>query len=111
MKGKKLMFAVVEIGNKQYSVKVGDSLYVEKLNVEAGTEISIEKVIVLEKDGKVNFGKPFIKNAKVVAKVEKNGKRKKIRVFKYKPKKHYKKTQGHRQQYTLLKITDLKASA
>ena len=105
------MFAVVEIGKKQYSVKAGDSVYVEKLNVKEGEEFLIDKVVVLEKDGKINFGKPFINGAKIAAKVEKNGKRKKIRVFKYKPKKNYKRTYGHRQQYTLLKIVDFKASA
>ncbi len=97
--------AVFETGGKQYYVEVGSVLYVEKLDVEAGSEITFDNVLMA--NGIV--GTPYVKGAKVVATVAKHGKQKKVIVFKYNPKKKYRKTQGHRQPYTKLEIKDIKA--
>lgn len=93
------MKAVIETGGKQYTVEVGTVLYVEKLDVETGKSIKFDKVLIV--DNKV--GTPYL-DATVTAKVEKHGKNKKIKVFKYNQKKNYHRTQGHRQPYTKLVI-------
>ena len=90
-------------GGKQYMVEEGQELYVEKLPNDVDSEIVFDEVLYV--DGKV--GTPYVKGAKVVAKVLKHGKQKKIVVFKYKPKKKYRKTQGHRQPYTKLVIKSI----
>lgn len=97
--------AVFETGGKQYYVEVGSVLYVEKLDAEAGSEVTFENVLMANG----NVGTPYVKGAKVVANVVKHGKQKKVIVFKYNPKKKYRKTQGHRQPYTKLEIKDIKA--
>ncbi len=94
------MKAIFVTGGKQYYVAEGDTIYVEKLNSEAGKDV--EFTDVLYADGK--YGNPYLKNAKVTCKVEKHGKQKKIIVFKYKPKKNYRNKQGHRQPYTKLTV-------
>ena len=97
------MKAIFVTGGKQYIVEEGQELYVEKLDQEEGKEIVFDEVLYV--DGKV--GTPTVKGAKVVAKVLKQGKGKKILVFKYKPKKKYRKTQGHRQPYTKILIKSI----
>lgn len=97
--------AVFETGGKQYYVEVGSVLYVEKLDAEVGSEITFENVLMANG----NFGTPYVKGAKVVATVAKHGKNKKVIIFKYNPKKKYRKKQGHRQPYTKLEIKDIKA--
>ena len=97
------MKAIFKTGGKQYYVSIGDVVYVEKLDTEAGKEIEFTDVLMV--DGKV--GNPYVKGAKVVCNVEKHGKQKKIVVFKYNPKKKYRKTQGHRQPYTKLVVTKI----
>ena len=94
------MKAIFVTGGKQYYVSEGDTIYVEKLDVEAGKDVTFDNVLMV--DGKV--GTPNVKGAKVVATVEKHGRQKKIVVFKYRPKKKYRLTQGHRQPYTKLTI-------
>lgn len=94
------MKAIFITGGKQYYVTEGEIIYVEKLDVEAGSEIIFDEVLFV--DGVV--GTPTVKNAKVVCTVEKHGKQKKITIFKYKAKKKYRKTQGHRQPYTKLVV-------
>ena len=94
------MKAIFVTGGKQYIVEEGQEIYVEKLNNEVDSEVVFDEVLYV--DGKV--GTPTVKGAKVVAKVLKHGKQKKILVFKYKPKKKYRKTQGHRQPYTKILI-------
>ncbi|MBE6161493.1 MAG: 50S ribosomal protein L21 [Firmicutes bacterium] len=94
------MKAIFVTGGKQYYVTEGDTVYVEKLDVEAGSEVTFDDVLMV--DDKV--GNPTVKGAKVVATVEKHGKQKKVIVFKYKPKKKYRLKQGHRQPYTKLTI-------
>ncbi len=97
------MKAIFVTGGKQYYVSVGDVIYVEKLDVEAGKDVEFTDVLMV--DDKV--GTPNVKGAKVVCTVEKNGKAKKITVFKYHPKKKYRKTQGHRQPYTKLVVKNI----
>lgn len=97
------MKAVFETGGKQYYVSKDDEIYVEKLNVKDGDKI--EFTTVLSANGKT--GDPYIKGAKVICEVIKSGKAKKIKVFKYKQKNQYRKTQGHRQPYTKLLVKDI----
>jgi len=99
------MYAIIETGGKQYKVQEGDILLVEKLNYQVGDGFSFDKVLAYSnKDGKVEFGTPYLNNVKVDAKVLEHGKGKKIIVFKYKAKKNYRKKQGHRQPYTKVQI-------
>ena len=98
------MYAVIKTGGKQYSVKVGDVVYVEKLNAEDNSEVTFDQVLAVGEEGSVKVGAPVVEGATVVAKVVKNGKGKKIRIFKYTPKKGYRKRQGHRQPYTKVEI-------
>ena len=103
------MYAVIKTGGKQYSVKVGDVVYVEKLNAEADTEVTFDQVLAVGEEGSVKVGAPVVEGATVVAKVVKNGKGKKITVFTYKPKKNEKRKMGHRQPYTKVEITKINA--
>ncbi len=97
------MYAVIETGGKQVRVEVGQEIFVEKLDVEAGAEYTFDKVLMIGGD-KNKIGKPYVKNASVTAEVVKNGRGPKIIIFKYEPKKHYHKKNGHRQPYTKLSI-------
>ncbi len=97
------MKAIFVTGGKQYMVEEGQELYIESLGKKVDDEVVFDEVLYV--DGK--FGTPNIKGAKVTAKVLKNGKQKKILVFKYKPKKKYRKTQGHRQPYTKILIKSI----
>lgn len=101
------MYAVIETGGKQYKVEEGDVVFVEKLDVEEGTNVDFDKVLLVSKEGDVAAGKPYVDGAKVEATVLEQGKSKKIVVFKYKAKKNYRKKQGHRQPYTKLKIENI----
>ena len=98
------MYAVIKTGGKQYSVKVGDVVYVEKLNAEDNSEVTFDQVLAVGEEGSVKVGAPVVEGASVEAKIVKNGKGKKIRIFKYNPKKGYRKRQGHRQPYTKVEI-------
>ncbi|NLI94806.1 MAG: 50S ribosomal protein L21 [Erysipelotrichaceae bacterium] len=97
------MYAVIETGGKQVKVSVGDTIFVEKLDVEEGETYTFDKVLLI-KDDNLKVGQPYLEGANVKATVEKQGLSKKIIVFKYKPKRNYKKKQGHRQPYTRLTI-------
>ena len=101
-----MKYAVIETGGKQYSVSEGDLIKVEKLDAEPGNVVDLDKVLLIGGD-ETKVGAPYIDGAKVTAEVVKNGKAKKIIVFKYKAKKNYRKKQGHRQPYTELKITSI----
>jgi large subunit ribosomal protein L21 len=103
------MYAVIETGGKQYQVKEGDVVYIEKLDVEAEQTISFDKVVAVGTDNGLKIGEPYVSGAAVEAKVIKNGRGKKITVFTYKPKKSSKTKQGHRQPYTSVKIEAIKA--
>ncbi len=102
------MYAVIETGGKQYKVEQGDMVFIEKLNVEAGETVTFDKVLIVGGDD-VKVGAPYVEGATVTASVVKNGKDKKIIVYKYKPKKGYHKKQGHRQPYTKVEITAINA--
>lgn len=101
------MLAIIKTGGKQYLVKKGDRIRIEKLEEKEGKEINFTEVLLLQKDKKIEVGTPKVKNAKVVGKVLKQGRRDKVVVFKYKSKKRYKKKAGHRQHYTEVEIKDI----
>ena len=103
------MYAIIETGGKQYKVAEGDTLFIEKLPNEAGETVTFDKVLALLDGDKATFGAPVVEGAKVSASVVKNGKGKKIMIFKYNPKKGYRKRQGHRQPYTKVQISAIKA--
>lgn len=98
------MLAVIKTGGKQYLVQPGDKIKVEKLDVEEGKEVSFSEVLLLEKSKKLEVGSPLVKDAKVTGKVVKQVKGDKLIIFKYKPKKRYKRKIGHRQQFTEVEI-------
>ena len=106
------MYAIIEACGKQYKVAQGDVVFFEKLDAEEGKKIKFDNVILLSsEDGKVEVGNPYVKGAKVEGKVVSHGKAKKILVYKYKAKKNYRRTQGHRQPYTKVEITAVKTAA
>ena len=98
------MNAIIVTGGKQYKVAEGDVVYIEKLDQEAGDTVKFDQVLAIIDGEKATFGTPVVEGAKVDATVVKNGKGKKIRIFKYTPKKGYRKRQGHRQPYTKVEI-------
>ena len=103
------MHAIIETGGKQYKVTEGDTLFIEKLASEAGQAITFDKVLAILDGDKATFGAPVVEGASVAATVVKNGKGKKVRIFKYNPKKGYRKRQGHRQPYTKVQIGAIQA--
>lgn len=105
------MYAVIEACGKQYKVTKGDVVFFEKLDVEEGKKVTFDKVVLVSDEGKVEVGAPYVKGIKVEGKVVAHGKGKKIIVFKYKPKKNYRRKQGHRQPYTKVEITAIKTPA
>ena len=105
------MYAIIESCGKQYKVAEGDVVFFEKLDAEEGKKVTFDKVILVSKEGKVDVGAPYVKGVKVEGKVVSHGKGKKIIVYKYKAKKNYRRTQGHRQPYTKVEITKIKMPA
>ncbi|OYD08247.1 50S ribosomal protein L21 [Paludifilum halophilum] len=103
------MYALIETGGKQYKVQEGQSVYIEKLPAEAGETVTFDKVLFVGKEDQSLVGTPLVEGAKVTGKVEKHGKGKKVVVFKYKPKKNYKRKQGHRQPFTKVVIDKIDA--
>ena len=102
------MYAIIETGGKQYKVEQGDVVFIEKLGVEEGETVTFDKVLAIGGED-AKFGAPYVDGATVTASFVKNGKDKKIIVYKYKPKKGYHKKQGHRQPYTKVEITAINA--
>lgn len=102
-------YAIIETGGKQYRVSVGDSIVVERLDGDAGDEITFDRVLLLGGDGATRIGQPYVDGATVTASVDGQGKGEKIVVFKYKPKKRYRRRIGHRQLQTSLTITGINA--
>ena len=103
------MYAIIETGGKQYKVEAGDVLFIEKLDVEADSEVTFDKVIAVGAEDGIKVGAPYVDGATVTAKAIKNGKGKKIVVFTYKPKKNAKRKMGHRQPYTKVEIAAINA--
>lgn len=105
------MYAIIESCGKQYKVAEGDVVFFEKLDAEEGKKVSFDKVVLVSDDKNIEVGAPYVKGVKVEGKVLANGKAKKIIVYKYKAKKNYRRTQGHRQPYTKVEITSIKLPA
>jgi large subunit ribosomal protein L21 len=101
------MFAVIRTGGKQYRVAAGDKLRVEKLPAEVGSEVVLDEVLMVGEGAAVKVGAPRVAGAAVKATVVGHGKGDKVTIFKLRRRKHYKKSQGHRQQYTELQITGI----
>ena len=102
-------YAIIETGGKQYRVAVGDTIIVEKLDGDAGDEVTFEKVLLVGGEGAAKVGAPYVDGASVTASLDGQGKGDKIVVFKYKPKKRYRRRIGHRQLQTELTITAINA--
>jgi len=102
------MYALVEFKGKQYKAEKGALLKVSKIDADPGTKVNIETVLLVSGDS-VTVGSPYVEGAKVSAVVESHGKDDKIIVFKYKPKKDYRRKQGHRQEYSIIKIDNISA--
>ena len=99
------MLAIIRTGGKQYLVTPGQKIKIEKIEGEEGKEITFKEVLLLEKRKKLEIGDPLVKGAEVIGKILKQGKSKKVIVFKYRPKTRYKIKKGHRQPYTEVEIT------
>jgi large subunit ribosomal protein L21 len=102
-------YAIVETGGKQYRVKVGDRIRVERIAAEAGSDISLDRVLLLGGTGTTTVGAPVVEGAAVDAHIDNHVRGEKLYVFKYKPKKRYRRKIGHRQELTELTITGIKA--
>ena len=105
------MYAIIESCGRQYKVAEGDVVFFEKLDTEEGKKITFDHVVLVSDDKKVEVGAPYVKGVKVEGKVVSHGKGKKILVYKYKAKKNYRRTQGHRQPYTKVEITAIKTAS
>jgi large subunit ribosomal protein L21 len=101
------MFAVIETGGKQLKVEVGQSYFVEKIEGKEGDEVTFDKVLLIDGDS-LKVGSPYVEGSSVKAKIEKQGKERKIQVFKYKAKANYRVLSGHRQPYTKVTVTEIK---
>ena len=105
------MYAIIEACGRQYKVQEGENVYFEKLDVEEGKKVTFDHVVLVSEEGKIEVGAPYVKGVKVEGKLVSHGKGKKILVYKYKAKKNYRRTQGHRQPYTKVEITKIKTAA
>lgn len=103
------MYAIIANGGKQYKVQEGDIIFVEKMDSEVNSTVQFDEVVAVSNDGKFTAGKPYVDGASVEGKVLSHGKDKKVIIFKYKPKKDYRKKQGHRQPYTKVQIEKINA--
>lgn len=101
------MYAIIETGGKQYKVEEGQELMVELLGADADETVVVDKVLMLNKDGALTVGKPFVDGAKVTLKVVENAKAPKIIVYKYKAKKNYRRKKGHRQPFSRVVVESI----
>lgn len=104
------MYAIIQTGGKQYKVGEGETLKVEKLDGVEGDSVEFDKVLMIHAEGGLTVGKPYIEGGKVSATVKSQGRHKKIKIIKFKRRKHYMKKMGHRQDYTEVQITGISAS-
>jgi len=100
-------FAIIKTGGKQYKVAEGDKIKIEKIKNKKGSKIIIKEILLISDNDKLKIGKPYIKDAKVDTKIIDHGKREKIKIIKFKPKKRYKRHAGHRQNYTEIEIKEV----
>ena len=107
MSGGKTVYAIIRTGGHQYRVAPGDTIEVEKLQAEPGSQVELGEVLMVSNDDGVQVGTPLVEGAKVIATVLRQGKGKKLIVFKYKPKKRYRRKTGHRQNLTMLAIKEI----
>jgi len=101
------MYAIIKSGGKQYRVQAGEQLRVEAIAAEVGSSVSLEEVLLVGTGDGVKVGAPLVSGAKVTATVVSHGRGDKVKIFKLRRRKHYQKTQGHRQSYTELRIDDI----
>lgn len=101
------MYAIIEAGGQQHRVSPGEKIKVQKLVYGSSKEINLDKVLMVSKDDRISFGSPFVENAAVTAEIMGDEKSTKVLVYKKKPRKGYKKLNGHRQNYTVLRIKDI----
>ncbi len=101
------MYAVIKTGGKQYRVEEGDTLRVEKIEVATGESVDFDQVLLVADGDEIKVGQPLVDGAKVTGEVVEQGRHKKIKVVKFRRRKHYRKQQGHRQWYTAVKITGI----
>jgi large subunit ribosomal protein L21 len=103
------MYAIVATGGKQYRVKEGEKLRVDKLSAEAGETVELDKVLLVGEGDDVKIGAPYLEGAKVTATVAANGRGDKVKIVKFNRRKHYRKQMGHRQSFTEIEITGISA--
>ncbi len=103
------MYAVVKTGGKQYRVSAGEKLRIEQIAAEVGQEIQLEEVLLVADGDAIQMGAPLIAGARVTAKVLKHGRGDKVHIYKMRRRKHYRKSQGHRQNYTEIEILGIAA--
>jgi len=103
------MYAVIQTGGKQYRVEEGTTLKIEKLDLEEGGNVEFDKVLMIQSDDAVKVGQPYIDGSKVTGTVTSQGRHKKIKILKFKRRKHHMKQMGHRQYYTEVQITGISA--
>jgi large subunit ribosomal protein L21 len=103
------MYAVIQTGGKQYRVARGETLKIESLVAEAGQQIEFDKVLMVQTDDGLKVGKPYLESGKVTATIKAHGRHPKVRIVKFRRRKHYMKQAGHRQNYTEIQITDISA--
>ena len=103
------MYAVIKTGGKQYRVSSGEKIKVEQLTADVGSQVTLDKVLMVADGDKVSIGQPLVQGAKVQATVVAHGRGDKVRIFKLRRRKHYKKQQGHRQNYTEIQINEISA--
>ena len=101
------MYAVLTTGGKQYRVQKGETLKIEKIPGDVGSQVAFDQVLMVSDGDRVEIGQPLVENAVVNAHIVEQGKHKKILVFKYKRRKRYRRRQGHRQQFTAVRIDDI----
>ncbi|BAP58684.1 50S ribosomal protein L21 [Candidatus Tachikawaea gelatinosa] len=102
------MYAVFKNGGKQYRVKEGQTIRLEKISDDIGNVVKFDQVLMYSKNDQIFFGNPLLKNSFIKATIISHGKNKKIRIIKFRRRKHHRKHQGHRQNFTEIKITDIK---
>lgn len=103
------MYAVIKTGGKQYRVSQGEDIKVERIAGEAGDNVVFDQVLLAGADESIRIGNPYLENAKVIGRLKGHGKNRKVIVFKYKRRKVFRKTRGHRQEYSLVRIESIEA--